>query len=48
MRQYAESQKRDYVPNVHNIDDESIKNVNEHWDEYRNKYGYEKLEPKGK
>jgi len=48
MNQYAESQKRDYVPNIHNIDDEAINNVNEHWDKYRKKYGYEKLEPKGK
>jgi hypothetical protein len=46
--QYAKSQKRDYVPNIHNIDDEAIKNVNEHWNKYREKYGYERLEPKSK
>jgi hypothetical protein len=48
MIAYAESQKRDYVPNSHNTDDDVIRRVNEHWDEYREKYGYERLEVKGK
>ena len=48
MRQYAESQKRDFKPGKHNTDDDVIRRVNDHWDEYREKYGYEKLEPKGK
>ncbi|MHA1200515.1 MAG: sulfotransferase family protein [Candidatus Heimdallarchaeaceae archaeon] len=48
MIDYAESQKRDYVPNTHNTDDDVIRRVNEHWDEYREKYGYERLEPKKK
>ncbi|MHA1218286.1 MAG: sulfotransferase family protein [Candidatus Heimdallarchaeaceae archaeon] len=43
---YAESQRRDYVPNIHNTDDDVIRKVNEHWDEYREKYAYEKLLPK--
>ena len=43
---YAESQRRDYVPNTHTTDDDVIRRVNEHWDEYREKYGYEKLLPK--
>ena len=42
---YAESQKRDYVPNVHKTDDDVIRRVNGNWDEYRKKYGYEKLTP---
>ena len=42
---YAESQKRDYVPNVHKTDDDVIRRVNGNWDEYREKYGYEKLTP---
>ena len=45
---YAESQKLEYVPNNHTTDDEVIRRVNEHWNEYREKYGYEKLEVKGK
>lgn len=45
---YAESQKRDYKPNDHVTDDDVINRVNKHWDEYREKYGYEKLEVKGK
>ncbi|MCE7741966.1 MAG: sulfotransferase [Candidatus Heimdallarchaeota archaeon] len=48
MIAYAESQKREYVPNNHATDDDVIRRVNEHWDEYREKYGYEKLEPKKK
>ena len=43
---YAESQRRDYVPNIHNTDNDVIRKVNEYWDEYREKYGYEKLLPK--
>ena len=43
---YAESQRRDYVPNIHNTDNDVIRKVNECWDEYREKYGYEKLLPK--
>jgi len=43
---YAESQRRDFVPNIHNTDDDVIRKVNEYWDEYREKYGYEKLLPK--
>ncbi|MCE7739315.1 MAG: sulfotransferase [Candidatus Heimdallarchaeota archaeon] len=42
---YAESQRRDYVPNVHKTDDEVIRRVNGNWNEYRKKYGYEKLLP---
>ena len=41
---YAESQKREYVPNTHTIDNDVIIRVNKYWDEYREKYGYEKLE----
>lgn len=43
---YAESQKREYKPNVHITDDDVIRRVNEHWDFMREKYGYERLEPK--
>ena len=48
MLAYAESQKREYIPNTHNTNDDVIRRVNEHWDEYREKYGYKKLEDKGK
>ena len=47
MIAYAQSQKRDYVPNAHSVDDDVIIRVNKHWDDFREKYGYEKLEPKG-
>lgn len=45
---YAESQKREYKPNVHNTNDDVIRRVNEHWDKMREDYGYEKLEPSDK
>ncbi len=48
MIAYAESQKREYVPNNHVTDDDVIRRVNEHWDDYRERYGYEKLKVKGK
>jgi len=48
MIAYAESQRREYVPNNHITDKDVIRRVNEHWDEYREKYGYEKLEVSGK
>lgn len=44
MIKYAESQKRDYVPNHHKIDSDTIQRVNEHWKDYIEQYGYEKLE----
>ncbi|MHA1303199.1 MAG: sulfotransferase family protein [Candidatus Heimdallarchaeaceae archaeon] len=47
MRQYAETQKREYKPNKHRITDDVIRRVNEYWDSYRENWGYEKLEPKG-
>jgi len=43
---YAESQIKDYKPNVHITDDDVIKRVNKHWDKMRQDYGYEKLKPK--
>jgi hypothetical protein len=41
---YAESQKSEYKPNMHNTDDDVIQRVNEYWDKMRQDYGYEKLE----
>lgn len=41
---HFESQK-EYVPNTWEISDEVIREVNEHWDAYREKYGYPRLEP---
>jgi hypothetical protein len=43
---YAESQIKDYKPNVHVTDDDVIRRVNKHWDKMRQDYGYDKLEPK--
>ena len=43
---YAESQLKEYKPNVHVTDDDVIRRVNEHWNKMRRDYGYEKLEPK--
>ena len=43
---YAESQLKDYKPNVHVTDSDVIRRVNEHWDKMRSDYGYQKLEPK--
>lgn len=43
---YAESQLKEYKPNVHVTDDEVIRRVNKYWDKMRQDYGYEKLEPK--
>ncbi|MHA1953080.1 MAG: sulfotransferase family protein [Candidatus Heimdallarchaeaceae archaeon] len=45
MIKYAESQKREYVPNKHKIDSDTIRKVNENWKDYMEQYGYEKLEP---
>ena len=43
---YAESQLKDYKPNVHVTDADVIRRVNKHWDKMRSDYGYEKLEVK--
>jgi hypothetical protein len=40
---YAESQKREYKPNVHITDDDVIRRVNKYWEKMREDYGYEKL-----
>jgi hypothetical protein len=45
---YAETQKREYKPNMHNTDDDVIRRVNKHWHKMRDRYGYEKLEPSNK
>ncbi len=41
---YADSQKREHKPNIHNTDDDVIRRVNENWDKMREDYKYEKLE----
>ncbi|MEE8340497.1 MAG: sulfotransferase, partial [Candidatus Neomarinimicrobiota bacterium] len=41
---YAELQRREYKPNIHNTDDDVIRRVNEHWNKMREDYEYEKLE----
>ena len=45
---YAESQKREYKPNMHNTDDDVIRRVNKHWHKMCEDYGYEKLESSNK
>jgi hypothetical protein len=45
---YAETQKREYKPNMHNTDDDVIRRVNKHWHKMRDRYGYEKREPSNK
>ena len=44
MRKYAETQKREYKPNKHGITDDVIERVNKYWSNYRDHWGYEKLE----
>jgi len=44
MRKYAETQRREYKPNVHKITDDVIERVNKYWSDYRDHWGYEKLE----
>jgi len=44
---YIKSQET-YKPNKHEISDDIIKKVNEHWDFIREQHGYERLEPKNK
>ncbi|MHA1873366.1 MAG: sulfotransferase family protein [Candidatus Heimdallarchaeaceae archaeon] len=48
MRKYAETQKREYKPNKHRITDDVIERVNKYWSDYRDHWGYEKLEPSTK
>jgi hypothetical protein len=43
---YADSQLKEYMPNVHVTDNDVIRRVNEHWDKMRKDYGYERIEPK--
>jgi len=45
MRKYAETQKREYKTNVHKITDDVIERVNKYLSDYRDHWGYEKLEP---
>jgi uncharacterized protein (DUF2384 family) len=45
---YAEMQRREHKPNIHNTDDDVIRRVNEHWDKMREDYKYEKREPNSK
>jgi hypothetical protein len=48
IQAYAESQLKDYKPNLHVTDDDVIRRVNEHWDKMRQEYGYDRLEPQSK
>ncbi len=43
--EHYENQKKGYVANKWDINDEVISEVNKHWNVYREKYGYERLEP---
>ena len=43
IKDYSEAQKRDYKVNVHNISPEVIELVNHYMEDYREKFGYEKL-----
>ena len=43
IKDYSEAQKRDYKTNVHNISPEVIELVNQYMEDYREKFGYEKL-----
>lgn len=44
VQDYVQS-KSDYQVNIHSINSQSIQQVNQFWDEYREKHGYERLEP---